>query len=101
MAQGLSAMTTHYLALIEEEPGKAVGVIFPDLPGCFSAGDSLQEALMNAREAVELYFDGNEMARPKPRTLDDLKRDPDIAELLETYRMMVAAIPYDETAAAA
>jgi predicted RNase H-like HicB family nuclease len=30
---------THYVALVEEEEGKAFGVWFPDLPGCVSAGD--------------------------------------------------------------
>ena len=37
------------------EPGdekRAFGVVVPDLPGCFSAGDTLDEALSNAREAV-------------------------------------------------
>ena len=29
------AAMTHYIALLEEEEGKAVGVWFPDLPGCF------------------------------------------------------------------
>jgi predicted RNase H-like HicB family nuclease len=49
------AAMTHYIALVEEEEGKAVGVWFPDLPGCFSAGDTLDEAMLHAREAVALY----------------------------------------------
>jgi len=42
------------------EPGTeaaAFGVVVPDLPGCFSAGDTLDEALDNAREAVALWID--------------------------------------------
>jgi len=34
------------------EPGDdthAFGVVVPDLPGCFSAGDTLDEAMENAR----------------------------------------------------
>ena len=27
---------THYIAIVEEEEGKAIGVGFPDLPGCIS-----------------------------------------------------------------
>ena len=41
------------------EPGNertAWGVVVPDLPGCFSAGDSLEEALVEAEEAVELHL---------------------------------------------
>jgi predicted RNase H-like HicB family nuclease len=43
---------TYCIALVEEEEGKAVGVWFPDLPGCFSVGDTLDEAMLNAREAL-------------------------------------------------
>jgi predicted RNase H-like HicB family nuclease len=44
---------THYVA-IEDEEGKAVGVWFPDLPGCISAGDTLDEAILNTAAALEL-----------------------------------------------
>lgn len=42
------------------EPGDdthAFGVIVPDLPGCFSAGDTLDEAIDNAKEAIELWLE--------------------------------------------
>lgn len=42
------------------EPGdeeRAYGVVVPDLPGCFSAGDSLDEAIDNAKQAVELWLE--------------------------------------------
>jgi predicted RNase H-like HicB family nuclease/DNA-binding XRE family transcriptional regulator len=32
-------------------------VIFPDLPGCFSDGGTLEEAKENAREALSLYLE--------------------------------------------
>ena len=37
------------------EPGdthQAFGVVVPDIPGCHSAGDSLEEAYANAKEAI-------------------------------------------------
>ena len=34
------------------------GVTVPDLPGCFSAGDTLDEALDSVREAIDLYLEG-------------------------------------------
>lgn len=43
------------------EPGddtRAWGVVVPDLPGCFSAGDILDEAIEHARKAIELHIDG-------------------------------------------
>src|SRR5665213_2564640 len=36
----------------------AYGVVVPDLPGCFSAGDTLDEALVNSREAILLHVEG-------------------------------------------
>ena len=35
----------------------AFGVVVPDLPGCFSAGDTLDEAIDNAKEAIELWLE--------------------------------------------
>jgi predicted RNase H-like HicB family nuclease len=61
------------------EPGDAshaYGVVVPDLPGCFSAGDSLDEALANAEEAIlgwlEIRLDTGE-AIPPPSSLDTLR----------------------------
>jgi len=36
----------------------AYGVVVPDLPGCFSAGDTLDEALTNSQEAILLHLEG-------------------------------------------
>ena len=51
---------------------QAYGVVVPDLVGCFSAGDSLDEAVDNAKEAIELWLetvidDGG--AVPEPSSL--------------------------------
>ncbi|HEX2137110.1 MAG TPA: type II toxin-antitoxin system HicB family antitoxin [Microvirga sp.] len=90
---------THYVAIVEEEEGKAVGVWFPDLPGCFSAGDTLDEALTNAREALSLYAEaiaGEPTRMPPPRTLTALKADPEVAPDLAKY--MVALVPFEPDA---
>ena len=42
------------------EPGNATqafGVVVPDLPGCFSAGDTLDEAITQAKEAIEVWME--------------------------------------------
>ena len=36
---------------------QAFGVVVPDLPGCFSAGDTLEEAIANANEAIAAWID--------------------------------------------
>lgn len=38
-----------------EEGGYTVTV--PSLPGCISEGDSVDDALINIREAIELYLE--------------------------------------------
>lgn len=35
----------------------AFGVVIPDLEGCFSAGDTMEEAIDNAKEAIELWLE--------------------------------------------
>ena len=54
----------------------AYGVVVPDLPGCFSAGDTLDEALTNAREAILLHLEGlldDGQPFPKPSTIEQLR----------------------------
>jgi predicted RNase H-like HicB family nuclease len=75
---------THYVAIIEDAgPDTAIGVWFPDLPGCISAGDDIDEALRNAPEALQLYAEGlleDGQPLPRARTLSELKADPEIAD---------------------
>lgn len=44
--------------VVHKDPGSDYGVIVPDLPGCFSAGGSLDEAIEQAREAIECHLEG-------------------------------------------
>jgi predicted RNase H-like HicB family nuclease len=61
------------------EPGDethAFGVVVPDLPGCFSAGDTLDEALTNAEAAILAWIDAaldSDEAIPQPSSLDVLR----------------------------
>jgi predicted RNase H-like HicB family nuclease len=54
----------------------AYGVVVPDLPGCFSAGDTLDEALTKAREAILLHLEGlhdDGLSLPRPSTIEQLR----------------------------
>ena len=51
-------MLTRYPVVIHKEKGSDFGVTVPDLPGCFSAGASLDEALQQAKEAIECHIEG-------------------------------------------
>lgn len=47
-----------YPIFIHKDPTSDYGVTVPDLPGCFSAGDSIEDAIKNAREAIECHLEG-------------------------------------------
>ena len=60
--------SVRYPALIDGEKG-AYGVAFPDLPGIVAMGDTIDEALMYAEEALRDYVieterDGGEIVQP-------------------------------------
>lgn len=72
-----------YIALVHKDEGTSYGVSFPDVPGCISAGDTFEEAVTNAAEALAGHFtamraDGE--AIPSPRSFEELKRDPEFIE---------------------
>jgi len=94
---------THYVAIVEDAgPDRAVGVWFPDLPGCFSAGDTMDEALVNAPEAVLLYAEALEQGGrqlPKARSLSELREDASFAE--EVRGNLVAIVQLPQLAASA
>ena len=60
----------------------AFGVVVPDLPGCFSAGDTLDEAIDNAKEAIELWLesviDDNGLV-PEPESVTTHQANPEFA----------------------
>lgn len=46
-----------YMAFFEQEADKGYSVAVPALPGCFSQGDTFEEARQNIEEAIRLYLD--------------------------------------------
>ena len=87
----------HYVAIVEEAgPDTAVGIWFPDLPGCFSAGDTLDEAILNADEAIAAYAEALEdkgASLPPPRALSALKNDPAFVSELEKNMVALISLP--------
>lgn len=63
-----------YPIVIHKDPESTFGVTVPDLPGCFSAGDTLDEALRMSQEAIELHIEGlleDNDAVPIPHSIDE------------------------------
>ncbi len=48
----------NYPIVIHKDADSDYGVTVPDLPGCFSAGRTLDEAMAMAKEAIELHLEG-------------------------------------------
>ena len=44
--------------VIHKDTGTGYGVTVPDLAGCFSAGDTLEEAIESAHEAIACHIEG-------------------------------------------
>jgi predicted RNase H-like HicB family nuclease len=74
-------MSIQYVAVIEKEPDSAFGVWFPDVEGCFSAGDTLEEAVANAAAALRQHTEALESAGrhlPAARTVNEVLHDEDV-----------------------
>ena len=46
-----------YRILLRQEPEGGYTVIVPSLPGCVTYGDTVEEAIEMAKEAIELYIE--------------------------------------------
>jgi predicted RNase H-like HicB family nuclease len=68
-----------YIAYLHKDQDSDYGVSFPDLPGCVTAGKTLEQAQRMAREALALHLAGmveDGDAIPEASHLDDLASDP-------------------------
>jgi len=66
-------MLTIYPAIFHEENG-AFWVEFPDLEGCQTCGDTLQETMMLAQEALGLYIASLEESKTAIPVATDIKK---------------------------
>lgn len=84
------------VALVHREDG-SYGLSFPDLPGCVSAATSLDELLLDGKEALDLHIeamlrDGEEL--PEFRSLQLLQAEPAFGEDFATAEL-VTLLPVD------
>jgi predicted RNase H-like HicB family nuclease len=76
---------TTYIGLLRKDPGSDFGVDFPGFPGCITAGSTLEETRMMAREALEAHIEcmaelGQTIPQLSP--LGDVMADPENAEAI-------------------
>ena len=73
-------VTMNYPIVIHKDRHSDYGVTVPDLPGCFSAGKTIDEAKAMAREAIELHLEGlikSGEVVPKAQSIEVHRQDPD------------------------
>lgn len=83
-----------FIAFVHKEPNSCYGVSFPDVPGCTSAGDTLDEALSNAVDALSGHIrlmEADMDAIPSPRTLEEIYDDPEVKN--EAEGAIISAVP--------
>lgn len=70
-----------YPVIIHKDEDSVYGVIVPDLPGCYSAGDTIEEAIHNAQEAIECHIEGlllDNESIPLRKSVEEHLEDPDL-----------------------
>ena len=60
-----------YPVIVHKDEGSDYGVTVPDFPGVFTGGETLDEALKNVQEAIECFYEGEEVGSlPEPSPLE-------------------------------
>lgn len=77
-----------FLLAIHKDEDSSYGVTVPDVPGCFSAGDTLDEAIDQATEAIfghlALMLDEGQMF-PASQPFEMHHANPDYADAIWSY----------------
>jgi predicted RNase H-like HicB family nuclease len=85
---------TRYIVVVDGKP-RAYGMYVPDMPGCTSMGNTIPDLLANAQEALQLWAEDalkdNERL-PKPRSIEAIRKDPDVARDL-AEGCLLAVVP--------
>ncbi len=85
----------NYIGLIHQEDS-TYGIMFPDFPGCISAGDSIVEAIRNGTEALAFHVEGMSAdgeAIPAPRTPEQIKKKDKWIDWENTILVTVLLMP--------
>jgi len=74
-----------FVLVLHTDDGISYGVTVPDLSGCFSHGNSLDEAIESAKEAIDFHLEGLiEMGLeiPQPLSITEHRTNADFADAL-------------------
>ena len=74
-----------YPVVVFKDPKSDYGTEVPDLPGCYSAGSTLSEALEETREAIYTHLEGlakDGDVAPEPTDLSAIQASDEYAEAI-------------------
>ena len=72
-----------YPVVVHKDPDSDYGVTVPDLPGCFTAGDTVNDAIVQAVESIECHIEGlvlDGKTIPTPQSIEFHQKNPDYAD---------------------
>jgi predicted RNase H-like HicB family nuclease len=87
-----------YVTFIHTDAEGGYGISFPDVPGCVSDGETVEEAIQRGEEALAFHADGlrdDGLPLPQPRPVDAILADPDVAEWREGAQIAHVALIQD------
>ncbi len=64
-----------YVALFSKVENEMFFVEFPDLPGCYTQGSNIGEAICRAREALAIYYEEKNGNLPSPSPLEQIQKE--------------------------
>ena len=70
------------IAIETGNDNQAFGVVVPDLPGCFSAGDTLDDAIDNSKESITLWIEtvlDSGGTVPQPGSVENHAHNPEFS----------------------
>ena len=88
-----------YVAFIHRDEDPGFGISYPDFPGCISEGDTIEEAVRHGADALAFHIEGmiqDGEPIPAPRSLEEIERDPSLAEWREGVAICFVPAVIDE-----
>ena len=70
-----------YIGIVHRHADGTLGIHFPDVPGCVSAGDTMDGLLAHAKEALTLHVE--DQPTPVARSLKAIRTDDQVARDLD------------------
>ena len=75
---GMGVNKILFPVVVHKDPESDYSVTIPDMPGCFTAGKNIEEAVSNVQDAAECHYTG-EAELPISSNLERWLNDPDYA----------------------